>query len=227
MTVDRKERVLITTLTKKMAEELSDYLKNFGIKVEYLHSEIDTIERVKIIRSLRKGDFDVLVGINLLREGLDIPEVGLVAVIDADKEGFLRSKTSLMQVAGRAARNINGKVVLYADKLTDSIKYLIKETKRRRKIQKAFNVKNKITPQSIVKSLEEINLSTRVADEKGEEFKDESAADLNFDNIETVDALKMLKKNMLKASKNLQFEEAARLRDKIKELQQNENINLL
>ncbi len=227
MTVDRKERVLITTLTKKMAEELSDYLKNFGIKVEYLHSEIDTIERVKIIRSLRKGDFDVLVGINLLREGLDIPEVALVAVIDADKEGFLRSKTSLMQVAGRAARNINGKVVLYADKLTDSIKYLIKETKRRRKIQKAFNVKNKITPQSIVKSLEEINLSTRVADEKGEEFKDESAADLNFDNIETVDALKMLKKNMLKASKNLQFEEAARLRDKIKELQQNENINLL
>ena len=134
-----KEIVLITTLTKKMAEELSDYLKGFGIKVEYLHSEIDTIERVKIIRSLRKGDFDVLVGINLLREGLDIPEVALVAVIDADKEGFLRSKTSLMQVAGRAARNINGKVVLYADKLTDSIKYLLKETERRRKIQIKYN----------------------------------------------------------------------------------------
>jgi len=210
-----------------MAEELSDYLKGFGIKVEYLHSEVATIERVKIIRSLRKGDFDVLVGINLLREGLDIPEVSLVAVIDADREGFLRSKTSLMQVAGRAARNVNGKVILYADKLTDSIKYLVEETKRRRKIQEIFNVENKITPQSIVKSIEEINLSTRVADEKGEEAKDDFEMDLNFDNMEIVDALKMLKKNMLKASKNLQFEKAAHLRDKIKELQGNEDINLL
>jgi len=219
LVTDRKERVLVTTLTKKMAEDLSDYLKKFRINVEYLHSDIDTIERVKIIDSLRNGDFDVLVGINLLREGLDLPEVSLVAVLDADKEGFLRSKTSLMQVAGRAARNVNGKVILYADKMTDSINHLISETKRRRKIQEDYNKKNNITPQSVIKSVRDSNLfhGNRCQD-KNKKF-DQYDYEVNFDNIEEVELLKKLKKDMLKASKDLQFEKAAFLRDKIKEMQ--------
>ena len=219
LAVERKERVLVTTLTKKMAEDLSDYLKKFNINVEYLHSEIDTIERVKIIDALRNGDFDVLVGINLLREGLDLPEVSLVAVLDADKEGFLRSKTSLMQVAGRAARNVNGKVILYADSMTDSMKHLIDETKRRRKIQEDYNKKNDITPQSIIKSIRDSNLfSDRQNQNRNKEFSN-SDYEINFDNIEEVELLKKLKKDMLRASKDLQFEKAAFLRDKIKEIQ--------
>ena len=222
--IERNERVLITTLTKKMAEDLSDYLKKFHIRTEYLHSEINTIDRVKIISSLRKGDFDVLVGINLLREGLDLPEVSLVAVLDADKEGFLRSKTSLMQISGRAARNINGKVILYADKETDSIKYLIKETDRRLKVQKEYNKKNNIKPETIKKTLEQNNLLTRLADNKGVKSSKDITLDLDFDNLEEADMIKELKKKMLKASNNLQFEEAAYLRDKIKEISGEENF---
>ena len=219
LAVDRNDRVLITTLTKKTAEDLSDYLKKFNIKVEYLHSEIDTIERVKIIDSLRNGVFDVLVGINLLREGLDLPEVSLVAVLDADKEGFLRSKTSLMQVAGRAARNINGKVILYADKITDSINHLINETKRRRKIQEDYNEKNNITPQSVIKSVGDSNLFHNSKHQDKDKNFNQSDYEVNFENIEEVELLKKLKKDMLKASKDLQFEKAAFLRDKIKEMQ--------
>ena len=222
--IERKERVLITTLTKKMAEDLSDYLKKFHIRTEYLHSEINTIDRIKIISSLRKGEFDVLVGINLLREGLDLPEVSLVAVLDADKEGFLRSKTSLMQISGRAARNINGKVILYADKETDSIKYLIKETDRRLKVQKEYNKKNNIKPETIKKTLEQNNLLTRLADNKGVKSSKDITLDLDFDNLEEADMIKELKKKMLKASNNLQFEEAAYLRDKIKEISGEENF---
>ena len=222
--IERNERVLITTLTKKMAEDLADYLKKFYIRTEYLHSEINTIDRIKIISSLRKGDFDVLVGINLLREGLDLPEVSLVAVLDADKEGFLRSKTSLMQISGRAARNINGKVILYADKETDSIKYLIKETDRRLKVQKEYNKKNNIKPETIKKTLEQNNLLTRLADNKGVKSSKDITLDLDFDNLEEADMIKELKKKMLKASNNLQFEEAAYLRDKIKEISGEENF---
>ncbi len=215
--VKNRERTLVTTLTKKMAEDLTDYLKKFNVKAEYLHSEVSTLDRIKIINSLRKGDFDVLVGINLLREGLDLPEVSLVAVLDADKEGFLRSKTSLMQIAGRAARNINGKVILYADKHTDSIKYLIKETDRRIKIQKKYNSDNNIKPATIKKSVDQNNLLTRLAN-KDDKKINEIKMDLDFDNLEQADLLKELKKKMLKASNNLQFEEAAYLRDKIKEV---------
>ena len=160
----KDERCLVTTLTKKMAEDLSEYLSSVGLRVRYLHSEVKTIERVKILRDLRLGDFDVLVGINLLREGLDLPEVSLVAILDADKEGFLRSKSSLVQTAGRAARHEQGKVILYADKITDSMKYLIDETDRRRKIQMKFNKENNITPKTVKKSVEEIMQSTRVAE---------------------------------------------------------------
>ncbi len=217
LAIDARHRVLITTLTKKMAEDLSGYLKDFNIKSEYLHSDINTIDRVKIIRSLRKGEFDVLVGINLLREGLDIPEVSLVAVIDADKEGFLRSETSLMQLSGRAARNVKGKVILFADKITKSMNKLIKETKRRREIQKKYNLVNKITPKTISKSIQDINLSTRIADEQksdAEELK------IELDSLDKLE-VENLKKRMFKASRDLQFEKAAVLRDKIDEIQKN------
>ena len=214
--IESGNKVLVTTLTKKTSEDLTDYLKKFGIKAEYLHSEIDTIERVKIINSLRSGDFDVLVGINLLREGLDIPEVSLVAVLDADKEGFLRSRTSLMQVAGRAARNINGKVLLFADKETDSIRYLRTETDRRRKIQIEHNRKNKIKPTSITKSIESDNLIYNANKVENGFSKDDYKID--FDNMEDVELISKLKKEMFKASKELQFEKAAFLRDKIEEL---------
>ena len=211
LTIDNGDRVFVTTLTKKMAEDLSEYLKKFGIKAEYLHSEIDTIQRVKLLESLRKGDFDVLVGINLLREGLDIPEVALVAVLDADKEGFLRSKTSLMQVAGRAARNIKGRVILYGDKITDSMKYLIEETDRRRKVQIHFNELNSIKPETIIKEVNNKNLfsNDNQADEKADKL------DIDFENLEHIDAVEKLTKEMLKASKELQFEKAAIIRDKL------------
>ena len=214
LTIDNGDRVFVTTLTKKMAEDLSEYLKKFGIKAEYLHSEIDTIQRVKLLESLRKGDFDVLVGINLLREGLDIPEVALVAVLDADKEGFLRSKTSLMQVAGRAARNIKGRVILYGDKITDSMKYLIEETDRRRKVQIHFNELNSIKPETIIKEVNNKNLfsNDNQADEKADKL------DIDFENLEHIDAVEKLTKEMLKASKELQFEKAAIIRDKLEVL---------
>ena len=213
-------RVLITTLTKRMAEDLSDYLKSVNVKAEYLHSDITTIDRVNILRSLRMGEFNVLVGINLLREGLDLPEVSLVAVIDANKEGFLRSKTSLLQVAGRAARNVNGRVILYGDTITESMQYLIDETKRRRKIQSDYNKKHKITPKTVVKTKEEIKSSTAVADGHAISLSD-NKIEINtsyLDGIETKDQIEIINRKMLKCARNLQFEEAAILRDQIDRL---------
>ncbi len=224
--IKRNERVLITTLTKKMSEDLSDYLKSMGIKCEYMHSDIDSIERVKILRSLRLKHFDVLVGINLLREGLDLPEVSLVAVIDADKEGFLRSKSSLMQVSGRAARNINGEVILYGDKITDSMKYLINETNRRRKIQIAYNESNNITPKTIIKNIEEIKLSTVVADKNLNEII-ELDDDINLNDIDYIewkDKVKEIERKMLNYAKELQFEKAALLRDQLEKLNNNKPL---
>ena len=216
----KKERCLVTTLTKKMSEDLSEYLSTQGIRVRYLHSEIKTIERVKILRDLRLGEFDVLVGINLLREGLDLPEVSLVAILDADKEGFLRSKSSLVQTSGRAARHIDGKVILYADRITDSMQYLLDETDRRRAIQLAFNKKNNIIPKSIKKSIDEIMEATSVA----ESFRDgeiEIKRDVKTDRFLNEDkkiVLEMLGQEMLEAADNLEFEKAANLRDEIKKL---------
>ena len=216
----KKERCLVTTLTKKMSEDLSEYLSTMGIRVRYLHSEIKTIERVKILRDLRLGDFDVLVGINLLREGLDLPEVSLVAILDADKEGFLRSKSSLVQTSGRAARHIDGKVILYGDRITDSMQYLLDETDRRRDIQLAFNKKNNIIPKSIQKSIDEIMESTNIA----ESFRDneiEIKRDIKTDRFLNEDkkiVLEMLRQEMLEAADSLEFEKAANLRDEIKKL---------
>ncbi len=216
----KKERCLVTTLTKKMAEDLSSHLSTMGIRVRYLHSEVKTIERVKILRDLRLGDFDVLVGINLLREGLDLPEVSLVAILDADKEGFLRSKSSLVQTSGRAARHIDGKVILYADRITDSIQYLLDETDRRRAIQIAFNKKNNIIPKSIKKSIDDIMDSTSVAESFREneiEIKRNIKTD-RFLNEDKKVVLEMLRQEMLEAADNLDFEKAATLRDEIKKL---------
>ena len=224
--VNRNERVLITTLTKKMSEDLSDYLKSMGIKCEYMHSDIDSIERVKILRSLRLKHFDVLVGINLLREGLDLPEVSLVAVIDADKEGFLRSKSSLMQVSGRAARNINGQVILYGDKITDSMKHLINETDKRRKIQIAYNERNNISPKTIIKNIGEIKLSTVVADKNLNEII-ELDDDINLNDIdyfEWKDKVKEIERKMLNYAKELQFEKATLLRDQLEKLNNNKPL---
>ncbi len=211
--VESGERVLVTTLTKRTAEELTDYLRDIGINVRYLHSEIDAIERVEILRALRKGDFNVLVGINLLREGLDLPEVSLVAILDADKEGFLRSTTSLIQTAGRAARNINGKVILYADVITDSIKKFLEVSEYRRQKQIQYNKKHNITPRTVTRALEE-SLSTEY------EYKEKRNLVLNetgvdFDLTETI---RELENEMLEAANNLEFEKAALLRDQIKEL---------
>ncbi len=220
-----KERILVTTLTKKMAEDLSDYLDKIGIKVRYIHSDIDSLERVEILRDLRLGDFDVLVGVNLLREGLDLPEVSLVAIIDADKEGFLRSARSLMQTAGRTARNVNGRVIMYADIITDSMKKTIDETERRRKIQTLYNIENNISPQTIYKSIEEIMSSTSIADvRKKEEKQDFSFAKvsepiLKYMNIDQKkDLVEQLTYEMHQAAKDLEFEKAASLRDEINRL---------
>ena len=210
---DKKERTLVTTLTKRTAEELTDYLRDIGIRVQYLHSEIDAIERVEILRSLRKGEFDVLVGINLLREGLDLPEVSLVAILDADKEGFLRSETSLIQTAGRAARHLNGEVILYADVMTESIKKFLAVTEYRRARQLAYNQEHGITPRSVSRAVEEslaVYQSTR--DEANAVLKD---AKMDVDLTETI---RELEGEMLKAAEDLQFEKAALLRDQIKEL---------
>ena len=218
--INKKEKVLVTTLTKKMAEDLSEYLKSSGIKSEYLHSEINSLERIKLIRGLRIGEFDVLVGINLLREGLDLPEVSLVAVLDADKQGFLRSNSSLMQVAGRAARNINGKVFLYADTISSAMKFLIDETSRRRKIQEKYNAENNIVPKTIFKSEDEILISTVVAQKDTEliQLENDFNSD-NLDDIETKDLIKEIKRKMLNYAKDLKFEEASILRDKLYELE--------
>ena len=216
--IEKDERVLITTLTKKMSEDLTNYLKEIGIKVKYLHSDIDTLERVEIIRDLRLGKFDVLVGINLLREGLDIPEVSLVAILDADKEGFLRSETSLIQTIGRAARNSEGKVIMYADKITRSMESAIAETKRRREIQMLYNEEHYITPTTIKKKVRDAIEATVVADEETIYGIKET------DNVEEIkENIAALQAEMMEAAQNLQFERAAELRDKIKQLE--ERIN--
>lgn len=209
--IEKNERVLITTLTKKMAEDLTEHFLTMDLKAKYLHSDIDTLERVEIIRSLRLGDFDVLIGINLLREGLDIPEVSLVAILDADKQGFLRSKRSLVQTMGRAARNSNGKVILYADKITPAMDYAISETNRRRKIQKEFNDKHNIKPESIKKNIKDVMRISQQVDEN-----DKYEVDLSKE--EAKDYISLLKSKMYAASENLEFEKAAKLRDKINEL---------
>lgn len=223
--VEIKERTLVTTLTKKMAEDLSDYLDKIGVKVRYIHSDIDSLERVEILRDLRLGEFDVLVGVNLLREGLDLPEVSLVAIIDADKEGFLRSERSLMQTAGRTARNANGKVIMYADKITDSMAKTINETKRRRKLQQEYNEKNGIVPATIYKSLEDIMASTSIADIRKKDEKESYGFSkvaepvLKYMNKEQKeDLIEQLTEEMHKAAKDLEFEKAANLRDEIHKL---------
>ena len=217
----KDERTLITTLTKRMAEDLTRYYHELGLRVRYLHSEIETLDRVKILRDLRKGKFDALIGINLLREGLDLPEVSLVAILDADKEGFLRSSTSLIQTFGRAARNVDGKAILYADAMTDSMKKAIKETARRRKIQKEYNQKNNITPQSIKKRIDEVLTSvyerdyfdyTRISEEK----------DVYLSPQKRKQKMDELEKLMKEAAKNLEFEKAAQLRDELTKLKKRE-----
>jgi excinuclease ABC subunit B len=217
--VETNERVLVTTLTKRMAEDLAEYLKDFGIKVRYMHSEIGAIERVEILRGLRLREFDVLVGINLLREGLDLPEVSLVAILDADKEGFLRSESSLIQVSGRAARNVHGKVIMYADKMTRGIKNTILETNRRREIQQGYNREHNITPVSIVKSVDEVMKATLVADSKKEEQETEDREEQYTSKIDIIERIAQLESKMKKAAEDLEFENAAFFRDKIKLLE--------
>lgn len=209
---DRGERVFVTTLTKKMAESLTDYLKGVGIKVRYLHSEIDTLERLEIIRDLRMGVFDVLVGINLLREGLDIPEVSLVAILDADKEGFLRTETSLIQTIGRAARNVDGKVIMYADNISKAMAAAIEETDRRRNIQKAYNEEHGITPASVKKSVRAVIEATRAAEED-DSYRGKKAGEMT--KKELLEFIKKMEKDMKQAAKDLQFERAASLRNRI------------
>jgi excinuclease ABC subunit B len=213
---DAKERTLVTTLTKRSAEELTDYLRDLGVNVRYLHSEIDAIERVEVLRALRKGDFDVLVGINLLREGLDLPEVSLVAILDADKEGYLRSATSLIQTAGRAARHINGEVILYASLMTQSIQKFLAVSEYRRQRQLAYNVEHNITPRSVSRAVEDSLAVYQGARAKAAMLLNEVGG--NFDVTET---LRELQEQMIEASNNLEFEKAALLRDQIRELKHN------
>jgi excinuclease ABC subunit B len=207
--------VLVTTLTKRMAEDLTQYYQELGVKVRYLHSDIDTLERIQILRDLRRGEFDVLVGINLLREGLDLPEVSLVAILDADKEGFLRSGGSLIQTVGRAARNVNGRAMMYADRMTDSMRLAISETERRRTIQEAYNVEHGITPTSIIKSIDEVMTSVyerdyvTVAADATDAFRTRGELEAH---------LTTLQGQMKAAAANLEFEKAAKLRDRIKQL---------
>lgn len=214
-TVEKGQRVLVTTLTKRMAEDLTDYLKDMAIKVQYLHSDIDTVERVDILRDLRLGKYDVLVGINLLREGIDLPEVSLIVILDADKEGFLRSRTSLVQTIGRAARHVEGRVIMYADKITDSMRYAIEETNRRREYQEKYNQEHGITPKSIVKEI------------RGSLVEKEEEISVDDEYVEQLDQkqkrllIKKLESKMLLAADSLQFEKAAEIRDQIKEIQSN------
>jgi len=219
--VKKGDRTLVTTLTKRMAEDLTEYYRELGVKVEYLHSEIDTLERIEIIRNLRLGKFDVLVGINLLREGLDLPEVSLVAILDADKEGFLRSERSLIQTCGRTARNVDGRAILYADVMTGSIEVTIRETTRRRKIQKRYNKENNITPESIKKDITNIMGSVYEQDYMTIPVAaDEKEAYIAGKDIPKL--VKKLKKEMLAAAKNLEFEKAAGIRDRILDLEKAE-----
>jgi excinuclease ABC subunit B len=227
----RDERVLVTTLTKRMAEELTDYYTELGVRVRYLHSDIDTMERVEILRDLRAGEFDVLVGINLLREGLDLPEVSLVAILDADKEGFLRSPRSLIQTIGRAARNANGQVYMYADRITDAMKVAMSETERRRKLQAEYNQEHGITPATVVRAIMELSPAGGQNDyyavPKGHGEKktgdrkrpDRAPAGAGASPQDVAERLLELRQEMFAAAENLQFETAARLRDEIRKLQ--------
>jgi len=218
-TVDRGERTLVLTLTKRMSEHLAEYLEQMQLRVKYLHSEIDSLERVEILRDLRLKKFDVLVGINLLREGLDLPEVSLVAILDADKEGFLRSERSLLQIAGRAARNLNGRVIFYADKVTDSMKKVIDETIRRRQIQKEYNEANGITPASIIKSIADVMISTTVADARIREIVNDAQSEF-LSTFDLEDLIGRLEKEMKRMAKAQQYEKAAELRDEINRLKE-------
>ncbi len=219
---EANQRVLVTTLTKKMAEDLTDYLIEMGIRVRYLHSEVDTLQRIEIVRDLRLGEFDVLVGINLLREGLDLPEVSLVAILDADKEGFLRSETSLVQTIGRAARNVDGKVLMYADAITDSMKAAISETQRRRQIQIRYNQEHGIDPQTVSRKVTDILLTLRGGDgpasstPKKERRQRATRPEMPTDELERLIA--SLEDEMHEAAKDLRFEYAARLRDEVGDL---------
>jgi excinuclease ABC subunit B len=220
--VERGERVLVTTLTKRMAEDLAEYYSEVGVRCRYMHSEIETLERVKILRDLRKGEFDVLIGINLLREGLDLPEVSLVAVLDADKEGFLRSSGSLIQTVGRCARNLNGRAILYADTITDSMRRAMDETERRRAIQQAYNEEHNITPESIVRPLE-MSLARIVEADYGDDVVQEAESMPEFKSQEELDAyIAKLENEMREAAKRFEFEKAAKLRDTIRELRTKE-----
>ena len=214
--VSKKERVLVTTLTKRMAEDLTEYYNDVGVKVRYLHSDIDAIQRMAIIRDLRRGEFDVLVGINLLREGLDIPEVSLVAILDADKEGFLRSHVSLIQTIGRAARNVNGRVIMYSDQMTDSMKRAIEETSRRRAIQTAYNVQHGITPRSVKSNIQ--NFSENLPDYDAQAGALPMAAEGENDLLEPKEIKRLIaefSQDMLKAADEMQFEKAAEFRDRV------------
>lgn len=224
--IEREERVLITTLTKRMSEDLSRHLKEIGYKVTYMHSDVDTLERMKIIRDLRLGKVDVLVGINLLREGLDLPEVSRVCILDADKEGFLRSVTSLIQTAGRAARNAGGKVIMYADTITPSMQVTIDETSRRRKIQEEYNEEHGITPKTIVKSVREV-INTAIAAEESIDFKDIKDEENEFTKDEINEMIDALKPEMYRAAEELDFEKAAEIRDKIKDLREKKKSAIL
>jgi len=229
---ERGERTLVTTLTKRMAEDLADYLQSFGIRVRYLHSDIDALERVEILRGLRLGDFDVLIGVNLLREGLDLPEVALVAILDADKEGFLRSDRSLIQTAGRAARNVNGRILMYGDTITGSMERMISETERRRAIQLAYNEEHGIVPRTVTKSREEIMSGTVIAEEKGDEKGRKSWYDGPDRTVAVADPVvryltdeqkrdlvAQMRSEMIAAAEDLDFERAAELRDSIAQLE--------
>ncbi|MBV1896925.1 MAG: UvrB/UvrC motif-containing protein, partial [Rhodobacteraceae bacterium] len=215
-------RTLVTTLTKRMAEDLTEYMHEQGIKVRYMHSDIDTLERIEILRDLRLGAFDVLIGINLLREGLDIPECGLVAILDADKEGFLRSETSLIQTIGRAARNAEGRVIMYADRITGSMERALGETDRRRAKQEAYNIEHGITPQTVKKNVEDILSGLYKGDTDMSRVTATIEKPLHGANLEAV--LNGLRTDMRKAAENLEFEEAARLRDEVKRL---ESVDML
>jgi excinuclease ABC subunit B len=225
---ERKERVLVTTLTKRMAEDLTDYLMEIGIKVRYIHSEVDALERVEILRDLRLGDFDVLVGVNLLREGLDLPEVSLVAILDADKEGFLRSEKSLIQTAGRTARNVNGRVILYADTITGSMQRMLEETRRRREKQLQYNKEHGITARTVYKTVNEVLAATAVADVKAERDarRERQKMPVVAESVvryltteQRKDLIEELRAEMTRAAKDLEFERAAQLRDEIAKLE--------
>jgi excinuclease ABC subunit B len=219
--VERRERVLVTTLTKRMAEHLTEYYKEAGVRVEYLHSDVETLDRVRILRELRKGDFDVLVGVNLLREGLDLPEVSLVAILDADKEGYLRSEGSLIQTIGRAARNVNGTVIMYADRRTDSMVRALAETDRRRGRQEAYNLEHGITPESIVKSIDDVLGSVWERDYLRIPEPAAAEPEAEYGSPEELEKeVKRLEKQMRRAAEKLDFEQAATLRDRIRYLRQ-------